>query len=1163
MFRQPKNCRCIIFVFFISVALASTIAGQEARWEKLNGRVVELYQQGKYAEALTAAQEALKEADATFGAKDPRFATSLNNLAEIYREQGKYSEAEPRFQRALEIREKALGPNHPDVAQTLSNLGAVYQGQGKYGAAESRYQRALEIEEKALGPNHRDVATSLNNLAGLYMVEGKYAEAESRYQRALEIEEKALGPNHPLVATSLNNLAALYEDEGKYAEAESRYQRALGIEEKALGPNHPLVATSLNNLAALYKDEGKYAEAESRIQRALQIEEKALGPNHPDVALSLNNLALLYVAEGKYAAAEPQYQRALQIEEKALGPNHPDVALSLNNLADLYREQDKYVEAEPRYQRALEIREKALGPNHPDVATSLNNLALLYVAAGKYAAAEPRYQRALEIREKALGPNHPDVALSLNNLAWLYVAEGKYAEAEPRYLRALEIREKALGPSHPDVATSLDNLATLYQGQGKHAEAEPRYLRALEIREKALGPNHPYVALSLNNLALLYMTEGKYAEAEPRYLRALEIWQTALGPNHPEVGTALWNLGVLYSSWNQATRAQEYFERALHNLTNHLQQEFGYMTEEERLGFLDTLAYRFPLYFSFCFRYREQHPELTAKMYDVLIWQKGMVVSGVAALRAKVAKTGDKEALALQERIMEKRTQVARLTAVPLTNPLVNGQQIQKLNQAADDLDRELMRRIPALAEGSRQFTWQDVRGSLKPNEAAVEFVRFKFYDGKKWTGKSYYAALVLKPEAKDGPKLIALGDAETLECGPVNDYRRLIGENPTCVTCSTDPNRASTAPFTPTFYDAFWKPLESTLGDAKRIYISPDGVLNQISFAVLSDDTGKLLIEENYDLRAVMSTRDLLREPHPSSAKTAVLIGDPLFTITDAAQEKALAQLLTPQKAPQHTAASYSAQESSGGARGPSISRRSFDLQTQTWDQREGTKIEVDEVGGLLQKKNWKIEKHTEADALEEAVRRVQGPRLLHVATHGFFLTDQDQAPLCGAQRTPAPLGLAQQHLREDPMLRSGLVFTGANRIATGKPAPQGMDNGILTAYEATGLDLEGTELVVLSACDTGLGETRTGEGVFGLRRAFQVAGAESILMTMWEVDDTATQQLMQLFYSGWLAGEEKHQALREAQLKLRQQIKAHAEANGLRINDIPLWGAFVLVGP
>jgi tetratricopeptide (TPR) repeat protein len=1036
MSRPPKNIRCIIFVFFISAGFVSTISAQEAHWEELNSRVLELYQQRKYAEALPIAQEALKEAEATFGANDPRFATSLNNLAELYSKEGKYAEAEPRFQRALEIREKALGPNHPDVA------------------------------------------TSLNSLASLNVAEGKYAQAEPLLQRALEIQEKVLGPNHSDVAESLNNLAALYDDQGRYAEA------------------------------------------------------------------------------------EPRYQRALEIQAKALGPNHPDVAQILNNLAELYREQGKYAEAEPRYKRALEIREKALGPNHPDVAESLNNLAMLYDDQGKYAEAKACYQRALEIDEKALGSNHPDVASILSNLAALYDDQGRYAEAEPRYQRALEIHEKVLGPNHPSVAIDLNNLAFLYREQGKYAQAEPRYQRALEIDEKALGPNHPLVATTLNNLAELYREQGKYAKAEPLDQRALEIDEKALGPNHPDVGNALWNLGGLYSSWNRPTQAQAYFERSLRNLTYHLQQEFGYMTENERLGFLDTLAFHFPLYFSFCFRYREQHPELTAKMYDVLLWQKGMVVSGVAALRAKIARTGDKEALALQEKIMEKRTQVARLTAAPLADPVVNGQQIQQLEQAAHDLDRELVRRVPALAEERRQFTWQDVRGRLKPNEAAVEFVRFEFNDGKQWTGKSYYAALVVKPD-RDEPKFIALGDAETLECGPVNDYSRLIGKNPTCVTCSTDPNRASTAPFTPTFYDAFWKPLESALGDAKRIYISPDGVLNQVSFAVVPDASGKPLINKYGDIRMLMSTRDLLREPHSSQTKTAVLIGDPLFDITYANQEKALAQLLEPQKAPQHTAASYSAQDSSGGTHGRGAGTRSFDLQTQTWEQREGTKIEVDEVGGLLEKQNWKVEKHTEADALEEAVKRVRGPRVLHMATHGFFLTDQDQAPLCGAAPTPAPLGLAQQHLKEDPMLRSGLVFTGANRIASGKPAPQGMDNGILTAYEAMGLDLEGTELVVLSACDTGLGETRAGEGVFGLRRAFQVAGAESILMTMWEVDDTATQELMDLFYEKWLGGKEKHEALQEAQLELRQRIKARATANETQVNDLALWGAFVLYGP
>ncbi len=310
--------------------------------------------------------------------------------------------------------------------------------------------------------------------------------------------------------------------------------------------------------------------------------------------------------------------------------------------------------------------------------------------------------------------------------------------------------------------------------------------------------------------------------------------------------------------------------------------------------------------------------------------------------------------------------------------------------------------------------------------------------------------------------------------------------------------------------------------------------MLNQVSLAVVPDDSGKLLIEK-YELRPVISTRDLLHERQPSGKRTAVLIGDPKFSATVAEQQAALTALLKPKPAGgRRLSASVEMASNTVPAPLRGSGQCSFNLQDLTWPDLRYTKTELEQIEKLLSK-SWQVETYPETEALEEVMKQLHGPRLLHVATHGFFLEDEPQAHASTGAVSIEP---ARRALNQDPMLRSGLVFTGANRIPNGESTPEGMDDGILTAYEAAGLDLEGTELVVLSACDTGLGQTRAGEGVFGLRRALQVAGAQSVLMTMWEVPDVETQKLMQLFYTKWLGGEEKHQALRDAQLELRKQI-------------------------
>jgi tetratricopeptide (TPR) repeat protein len=467
-------------------------------------------------------------------------------IKELY-QTGKFSEAIPVAQRVLAIREKALGPDHPDVATALDSLAMLYHNQGRYADAEPLYKRSMVIREKVLGPEHASVADSLNNLAELYRTQGRYADAEPLYKRSITIYEKALGPDSPRFAKSLNNLAFLYGQQSRYADAEPLFKRAVAVLEKALGPDHPDVGQLLNNLAGLYNGQGRYADAEPLFKRALAVGEKALGPDHPNVATSLVSLAALYTAQGRYADTEPLYKRALAIYEKALGPDHPNVATSLVSLAALYTAQGRYADAEPIYKRALAIREKAFGPDHPDVAGALNELALLYYRYGRYADAEPLHKRALVIREKTFGPDHPAVANSLNNLTVLYRDQGRYDDAEPLNMRASAIMEKALGPDHPRFARQLYNRALLYTRQGRYADAEPLYRRALAIWEKALGPDHPDVALSLNNLAKLNTLQGRYADAEPIYKRALAIREKAFGPDHPDVAQSLNDLAELYT----------------------------------------------------------------------------------------------------------------------------------------------------------------------------------------------------------------------------------------------------------------------------------------------------------------------------------------------------------------------------------------------------------------------------------------------------------------------------------------------------------------------------------------------------------------------------------------------------------------------------------------
>lgn len=915
--------------------------------------------------------------------------------------------------------------------------------------------------------------------------------------------------------------------QGKYAEGTRVAQEALRLAETTFGPQHPAVATSQNNLAEFYVAQGQYEDAEVLYQHALRSMEKAFGPESPHLAVTLKNLAGLYIVRGDYASAEAAIRRAVDIEQKALGPEHPTLARSLSTLAAAYAVQGNYAAAEPLLQRALRIQEKVLGPEHPDVAQSLSTLAATYQQRGNYAAATPLLQRALNIREKVLGPEHPDVAESLNSLAVLFNSQGQRAAAEPFFQRALAIREKVLGPGHPAVAQSLNDLAQVYVALGNYAAAEPLLRRSVRIGEVALRTADPRLAIWLNNLALFYLAQGQYAAAEPLCQRALSILEKALGPEHPSVGAGLGDLALLYYARGLPGQAESSFDRSLLNLSGQFEQHFAYMSEKERLLFLDKVWAIFPVYSSFCLTYKDRNPALIGKLYDVLLWQKGFVARSIAAVRTHIESSGDKEALALLERLTTKKTQLATLLLANKPSDRAQWRKtVERLKQEANEIEGELVKRSTVLAEGKRlaHVTWREVRNGLRKDEAAVEFVRFPFHDGKRWTDTTYYAALIVTPESKEAPTLVLLGEGEKLERAPMVEYRDRV-----------DVRGVSATVVTITFYEAFWKPLETVLARANRIYLSPDGALNHVSFGIVPAEDGRLLIEK-YDLHVVSSTADILRERRPTSAGAAVLIGNPRFGLEEAQQRDVATTLRKAEGS-----------KPSSAAVGSGL--RSRDQRGSGLPSLPGTKLEVESVASLLKKRQWQVEVHTGEEALEETVKAAKSPRILHIATHGFFLPDEKET------RRNAPGDLPSG--REDPMLRSGLYFAGANRVLSGASPPLDLEDGVLTAYEAMGLNLQGTELVVLSACKTGLGRVSNGEGVFGLRRALQVSGAEAVLMSLWSVPDQETQELMTLFYAKWLSGKSKHEALREAQLELRAKIK---ERDG---QDLPFyWGGFVLVG-
>jgi CHAT domain-containing protein/Tfp pilus assembly protein PilF len=1001
--------------------------------------------------------------------------------------------------RAATENERALYDAQKLFQESIKLLGAR-----KYDEAIRSSEQALAIRERVLGADHREVAFVIKLQGNAFFYKDDDAKAEMLYKRALTIWEKVLEPEHPQVASILNNLAVLYWLKGDYAKPEPLYRRALAIRERELGAEHPEVAYTLDNLAILYKDKGDYANAEPLYERALAILEKVLGPEHPGIAKTVDNLAILNSVKGNYARAELLHRRALAILEKALGPEHPRIAFYIMNLAILYFYKGDYARAESLHQRALSIIEKSLGPEDPSVARSLYNLAGVYYAMGDYTSAERLHERALTIFEKALGPQYEEVADSLNQLALICAGRGDLAKAESLYQRALTIQEKALGLEHPKIAMTLNNLATLHGSKGEYAKADQLYQRALAIREKTLGPEHPDVADSLNNVAMLAVNKGEYVKAEPLYERALEILRKALGPGQPKVAKTLNDIAALYIAKGDPSRAVAVQSRANVITENNLAFNLAIGTERQKRAYLVTLSEQVAQTLSLHLHHLPH--DLTARNLaaTIILQRKGRALDAASenlnALRSRFS-TEDQ---ALLDRLIDTRSQFARLVlgGPQKMLPEQYREQIKALEDRAEQYEADISRRSSEFRAQSLPVTLAAVQAAIPPDAVLIEFASYHPFNARavkddQVYSQPRYVAYVLRRHGEIQWK--EFGDAKSID-DAIAAFRAAL----------SDPKRRDVKRLARALDEQVMQSLRPLLGDAQQILISPDGDLNLIPFEALVDEQGRYLIER-YSFNYLTSGRDLLRLQVERGSKSAPLvIADPMFGARDQLAKADVAQ----QKPPARRRLRQSVTTGS-------------DLSGVYFAPLMGAELEAREIKSLFPEARVLVGE----EATEASLKQAVAPRILHIATHGFFLEDRpikiEGARGLNLMRDDGDLGRLSANMKiENPLLRSGLALAGANQ-RTGRD-----DDGILTALEATGLNLWGTQLVVLSACDTGVGVVRTGEGVYGLRRALVLAGSETQVMSLWPVRDYATQRLMKAFYAGLKQGQGRGEALRNVKL-------------------------------
>ena len=1109
---------------------------------------------GKHKQSLPLSIRAVNIREKLLGSVNLDVAYALNELANNHNWLKDYAQAEPVYERALDIREKVLGPEHLHVAMSLSNLAYNHIWLGKFDDAERLYERALKIREKLLDPGHLDVAYTLDQLAYCFFRMEKYNQAEPLYERALAIREKALGPEHLNVALSLSNLADNRIWLKKFDEAERLHERALSIRESLLDSDHLDIAYTLERLAGCYRVLEKYSQAESFYMRALGIREKLQGPDHVDTAPILLGIATCYGMKGRHVETERLLQRALKIREGSFGRDHYLTAQVLAGLSNTYDWLGRYGEAIAQMERAFPIIEQNLGKEHIETLQTLRGLGALTRKLGRYSEAEVLFKRALRIHEtlhqRVPATNADEYINTLNSLAMLYSHQDRNGDAEPLLKKALSISEKHLAPNHQLTCCILANLGDTYSFLARHAEAKSMLERAKVIRESTLGLDHPDTAHSYYLLGRLNRFLGNYAEAETHYNRSTVVCQKVYGANHPRTTQSLGSSAFLQVAFGKWAKAAKLTDDTHRGNRLHILRTLSSLSTDEQASFLATLsrdqflAYTLGLTQKF-------NPEIASLSAGWLANGKAVAHEATAQQAILAKQTKDPKTAGIASDLTAVRARLALLCQLsPSVEELEDYQSNLKSLQSAE---RQLIHDIGGrLASLNPDETWveiDDLRKSIQAGSVLIDIARFEVRDfaaenssPNRWK-PARYAAWITPPAGQGDIKIVDLGEAEVID-ERVKQVRLSIEASQVIKERGEVLSEEATNQKLADLAALVLEPLlKEIAADTDRLLLSPDANLWLVPWAALPIDRDRYAVEK-YELQFLTSARDLIpKSVHASINPRPVIIADPDFDLAPADALAATQQILQSKLSPVGPLAMRSTNSTS--------------VLPKRVERLPFTYAEANAIKPFLERYTSKEPKvFSGRNALEGVFKALVRPRVLVLSTHGFFLEDQQAKPindnLPGLEKRSIPLSTTGE-LIENPLLRCGLILAGYNQR---DQAGEG-DDGVLTGMEIVGTDLHGTELVVLSACQTGVGQINNGEGVAGLRQAFQIAGAKSVVASLWQIPDFETALLINDFFDNLAAGQSKSAALRNAQLsRIQARRDIHEAAHPF------FWAAFSVTG-
>ncbi len=821
---------------------------------------------------------------------------------------------------------------------------------------------------------------------------------------------------------------------------------------------------------------GRYLYAEKKFNAAAGYFEKAYMLSDPGYMKTISNTGLLYATMGRYSQAEKFTSKALNMRKNALGPMDMGVAASLNNYAVLHYNLGQYNESEKDFAGALSVIIANKEQTSMPYCIVLNNQAMLFQALGRYETAEKNMLEIIDIGERMNKPRTANGLRFFSNLALLYQQMGKYTEAENIYLK---MQKKITDRTTPEFANILNNVAILYLVMNKQDKVEEMLQRSSGIYNKSFGENSPAYAKVISDLGNFYRYKGRYAEAEPLLTKAMEIREQSLGADHPLFSQSQEDLAILYWKTKNYDKAYSLYHNVMEKSLDFINRYFPPMSESEKTKYWDLLSPRFQRFYNFAVEAGSVNKEIIFDLFEYRVATKGLLLSSSRKISQSILTSGNKQLISDYEAWLDAKEEMTKLY-------VFSKEDLQEQNINLDSLEGVVNAMEKKLSENSKEFSqfyftskvkYAEIQGKLKADEALVEIIRLRNFD-QAFTDSSRYLALVVT-KSYTQPKLIILDKGFEMENKFFKTYRKSMQ------------NKINDEQS----YNQYWAPLDPEVKGKKKIFVSLDGVYNQININTLKKPGGDFLINQ-YDIVLVSNAREITAAGNKSNApgKKATLIGDP-----DYGGDKSIVPL-------------------------------------------PATKTEVDGINNVLKSSGYQVAEYTQRDATENNLKLSKDLSILHIATHGFFFPDIEKASW--------PIGVSADNAKDNVLLRSGLVLTGVKETDKMNPTMDSVSNGVMTSYEAMNLDLKGTKLVVLSACETGLGEVKAGEGVYGLQRAFLVAGADALIMSLWKVDDAATQQLMNNFYANWIKSGDKQKAFKQAQLQLMTKYK-----------EPFYWGAFVMM--